>query len=117
MTAPDYLLDLLDRYQSHYADEIIDAGNALDARVFSGCLSAVQDLSSQVQLYRDGLTKDASWTIDATVKRLQKVSLRPSVQRDPVAADNIRLATRALRRLIEPAPTDTEPIDIFIFNS
>ena len=56
-------------------------------------------------------------TVTAVIDRLQrKVYPRPSVRPDAVACDNIRLAIRQLRRLIEPAQADTEPIDIFIFN-
>lgn len=56
-------------------------------------------------------------TVTAVIDRLQrKVYPRPSVQPDAVACDNIRLAIRQLRRLIEPAQADNEPIDIFIFN-
>ena len=53
-------------------------------------------------------------TVTQVIDRLQrKVYTRRSVQPDPVACDNIRLAIKALRRLVEPTPTDTEPIDIF----
>lgn len=117
MTAPDYTLMLLDRYLSHYAGAILTARNETDTRIYSAALDAVNAVASQVKLYRDELTKDASWTVDAVIKRLQKVALRDSVRHDPVTADNIRLAIRQLRRLVEPQTADTEPIDIFIFNS
>lgn len=56
-------------------------------------------------------------TVTAVIDRLQrKVYPRPSVRPDAVACDNIRLAIRQLRRLIEQPKADTEPIDIFIFN-
>lgn len=61
--------------------------------------------------------KDAdqiNYTVLQVIGRLQmRVYARPSVSRDPVASDNIRLAIKALRRLVEPEPADTEPIDIF----
>lgn len=117
MTSTDFTLQLLDRYQSHYANAILVARNEKDTHAYTSCLDAVDAVASQVKLYRDQLTKDASWTIDGVIKRLQKVNLRPSVQHDPVAADNIRLAIRALRTLTEPALADSDPIDIFIFNS
>lgn len=63
------------------------------------------------------MIQDTNYTLGAVIDRLQKVNARPAVSRDAVASDNIRLACRALRRLIEPTPADTEPIDIFIFNS
>ncbi len=56
---------------------------------------------------------ELAYKVDSAVKRLQKIALRSSVRHDPVAADNIRLTTRALRSLIEPVPAYTEPIDIF----
>lgn len=60
------------------------------------------------------MKQDINYTIDGVIKRLQKVSLR---SKDPVTCDQLRLATRALRRLVEPETADTDPIDIFIFNS
>lgn len=52
--------------------------------------------------------------VTQVIDRLQKkVYTRKSVQPDAVACDNIRLAIKALRRLIEPEKPDTEPIDIF----
>lgn len=58
---------------------------------------------------------ETNHALASVIDRLtRKVNARPSVARDAVASDNIRLACRALRRLIEPAPADTEPIDIFI---
>ena len=63
------------------------------------------------------MKQDTNYTLGAVIDRLQKVNARASVSRDAVASDNIRLACRALRRLIEPTTADTEPIDIFIFNS
>jgi len=56
------------------------------------------------------MKQDINYTIDGVIKRLDKIYLR---SKDAVTCDQIRLATRALRRLIEPAPADTEPIDIF----
>ena len=64
---------------------------------------------------RDAMKDEINYTVEQVIDRLQrKVNARPAVSRDAVASDNIRLACRALRRLIEPAPADTEPIDIFI---
>lgn len=55
-----------------------------------------------------------NYTVTSVIDRLQRrVNARPSVSRDPVASDNLRLAIKALRRLIEPEKPDTEPIDIF----
>lgn len=52
--------------------------------------------------------------VTQVIDRLQrKVNARPSVSHDPVASDNVRLAIKALRRIVEPAQADTEPIDIF----
>ena len=59
-------------------------------------------------------TDQINYTVTSVIDRLQRrVNARPSVSRDPVASDNIRLAVKALRRIVEPAPDDTEPIDIF----
>lgn len=61
---------------------------------------------------------EINYTVAGVIDRLQrKVNSRPSVARDAVASDNVRLAIRTLRRLIEPQETDNEPIDIFIFNA
>lgn len=61
------------------------------------------------------MKQDTNYTLGAVIDRLQKVNARPAVSRDAVASDNIRLACRALRRLIEQPEANTEPIDIFIF--
>lgn len=59
-------------------------------------------------------TDQINYTVTSVIDRLQRrVNARPSVSRDPVASDNLRLAIKALRRIVEPAPADTEPIDIF----
>ena len=59
-------------------------------------------------------TDQINYTVTQVIDRLQRrVNVRPSVSRDPVASDNIRLAIKALKRIVEPAPADTEPIDIF----
>lgn len=61
---------------------------------------------------------ETNHALASVIDRLQrKVNARPSVARDPVASDNIRIAIRTLRRLLEPQQPDTTPIDIFIFNS
>ena len=61
---------------------------------------------------------EINYTVAGVIDRLtRKVNSRPSVARDAVASDNLRLAIRTLRRLIEPQETDNEPIDIFIFNA
>lgn len=59
------------------------------------------------------MKQDTNYTLGAVIDRLQKVNARPAVSRDAVASDNIRLACRALRRLIEQQETDNTPIDIF----
>lgn len=57
---------------------------------------------------------EINYTAAQVIDRLQrKVYTRKSVQPDAVACDNIRLAVRQLRTLIEPQTVDTEPIDIF----
>ncbi len=61
------------------------------------------------------MTQDeTNYTVEQVIDRLQrKVNARRSVAQDAVASDNIRLAIRQLRKLIQPAPADNEPIDIF----
>ena len=63
------------------------------------------------------MTQDeTNYTVEQVIDRLQrKVNARRSVAQDAVASDNIRLAIRQLRKLIQPTPADTTPIDIFIF--
>lgn len=57
---------------------------------------------------------EIKYTVEQVIDRLQrKVNARRSVAQDAVASDNIRLAIRQLRKLIQPTPADTEPIDIF----
>lgn len=59
---------------------------------------------------------ETNYTVAAVIDRLQrKVNARKAVAQDAVASDNIRLAIRQLRKLIQPQEQDTEPIDIFIF--
>lgn len=57
---------------------------------------------------------EANYAITRVIARLQKIYARKQVQQDSVACDNIRLAIRQLRTLIEPQEVDTTPIDIFI---
>lgn len=56
---------------------------------------------------------EANYAITRVIARLQKIYARKQVQQDSVACDNIRLAIRQLRTLIEPQEVDTTPIDIF----
>ena len=56
---------------------------------------------------------EANYAITRVIARLQKTYARKQVQQDSVACDNIRLAIRQLRTLIEPQEVDTTPIDIF----
>lgn len=59
---------------------------------------------------------EINYTVAAVIDRLQrKVNARQAVAQDAVASDNIRLAIRQLRRLIQQQEQNTEPIDIFIF--
>lgn len=58
------------------------------------------------------MAHDTNYTVTSVIDRLQR-RVYPRVQKDAVACDNIRLACKALRRLIEPEQQDTEPIDIF----
>lgn len=60
---------------------------------------------------------ESDYAVTSVIERLKKVSTRRSILTDAVAGDNIRLAIRQLRRIVEPQTADTEPIDIFIFNS
>ena len=57
--------------------------------------------------------EQASYAATSVIARLQKIYARKQVQQDSVACDNIRLAIRQLRTLIEPQEVDTTPIDIF----
>ena len=56
---------------------------------------------------------EANYAITRVIARLQKIYARKQVQQDSVACDNIRLAIRQLRTLIEPQEVDTTPIAIF----
>ena len=57
---------------------------------------------------------ETNYTVAAVIDRLQrKVNARKAVSQDAVASDNIRLAIRQLRKLIQQQEQDTEPIDIF----
>ncbi len=65
---------------------------------------------------RDAMKDEINYTVEQVIDRLQrKVNARRSVVQDAVASDNIRLAIRQLRRLIQQQEQNTEPIDIFIF--
>lgn len=111
MTAPDYTLMLLDRYESHFAGAVLQARDDTDTQIYTGCLSAIQAVRSQVRMYRDTFDKDATFTLEGVIKRLDKAQARTT---EAYVRDQIRLACNQLRRLCEPAPVDTEPIDIFI---
>lgn len=57
--------------------------------------------------------EQANYAVTSVIARLQKIYARKQVQQDSVACDNIRLAIRQLRTLIELQEVDTTPIDIF----
>jgi len=108
------ILQALDREQAHYTGAILVARNEAEAQLCSSCLSVVQRLLHTVRDADATAEDEINFAIAAVIDRLQrKVYVRPSVRPDAVACDNIRFAIRTLRRLIEPAPADTEPIDIF----
>lgn len=54
---------------------------------------------------------ETNYAASSVIARLDKASNRT---REPYVRDQLRLACNQLRRLIHPAPADTEPIDIFI---
>lgn len=54
---------------------------------------------------------ETNYAAASVIARLEKASNRT---REPYVRDQLRLACNQLRRLIHPAPADTEPIDIFI---
>ena len=104
------ILQTLDREQTHYTSAILVARSEAESELYRSCLSVVQRIRATVNAEPD----EINHTVTAVIDRLQrKVYPRPSVRPDAVACDNIRLAIRQLRRLIQPAPADNEPIDIF----
>lgn len=113
MNTTDYIIQLLDREAAQFAGAILTAQTETDTKVAASCQALTERLLANVCSHAATFTKDASWTLESVIDRLQKVNARPAVSRDAVASDNIRLACRALRRLIEQQETDNTPIDIF----
>lgn len=111
------LLKLLDGYVKRYAGRVVFTGTTVrDVELASAKLTCAQEIyngvKSRIALERD----EVNYALDRVMGRLQKVNSRRSVAVDAVASDNLRLAGKELRRLLDPVPADTEPIDIFIFN-
>lgn len=63
---------------------------------------------------RDMIALQSDETNYATAQVIARLDKASSRTKEPYVRDQIRLAIRQLRRLIEPATIDPEPIDIFI---
>lgn len=109
------ILQTLDREQAHYTSAILVARNEAESELYRSCLSVIQRILATVREVDKTESDETNYTVEQVIDRLQrKVNARRSVAQDSVASDNIRLACRSLRRLIQPAQADNEPIDIFI---
>lgn len=109
----DQLLRILDREIACCSTAVLCESDPKLQQGIIGRMTLAQDLVYDIQRMED--PDSLRHTVQGVIDRLQrKVNARPSVSRDPVASDNLRLAIRALRTVIEPAPADSEPIDIFI---
>ena len=101
---------LLDSYEAHASSLILTAATQEDTTLAVERLCCAQDISkgmkARMALERD----DTAYAVEGVIKRLDKLFVR---SKDAVTRDQIRLATRQLRRLVEPETKDTEPIDIF----
>lgn len=112
----DALLSRLDAICKKQCSAVLLARTAQASEHASEVLGLADDIRREVRDQLATERDETAYTIQGVIDRLQrKVNVRPSVSRDPVASDNLRLAIRALRTVIEPAPADSEPIDIFIF--
>lgn len=106
------ILQELDREISHYTGAILVARSEAETGLYRSCLSVAQRILTRVRDCDRTAEDEANYATAAVIARLDKASSRTQ---EPYVRDQIRLAIRQLRRLIEPATIDPEPIDIFIF--
>lgn len=113
--AAEYILSVLDQWENAKANTLISSLDPAVRQAAEAVMCYCRELRWIIQRRDDpGVQADeVNYAITSVIARLQKVYGRKAVQPDPVACDNIRLAIRQLRRLIEPQEVDTTPIDIF----
>ena len=104
------IVELLDGYEKRAAGRILLARTPLETEIFTAGLSLTQDILRGVKAHMGQERDEWNYAIAGTISRLQKASART---REAWVRDQLRLAQRTLQRLVEPAPAETEPIDIF----
>lgn len=104
------IVELIDDYVQKAAGRILDVSNPMQTEINMAVLTAAQEIMRTVAAHVDQERDERNYAIEGTIKRLQKASVRT---REAWVRDQIRLAQRTLQRLVEPAPAETEPIDIF----
>ena len=110
------VIQMIDGYVQEEARRMLLAVNTEEVQLAMARMDCAQDILRGVKA-RVALDRDIdNNAYEGVLKRLEKVNARRSVCTDAVASDQIRLACKTLRRLREPAPADTEPIDIMIFD-
>lgn len=111
----DYILKVLDQWENAQAGTLISSHDPAVRQAAESVMCTCRELRWIIQRHDDpGVqTDEASYAATSVIARLQKIYARKQVQQDSVACDNIRLAIRQLRTLIEPQEVDTTPVDIF----
>lgn len=104
------ILQTLDREMAHYTSAILVARNETESDLYRSCLSVVQRIVSIVRDVDATEADEERYAIDLAVERLRKASAKAT---QPHVRDQIRLACRQLNAVRQPAPAETEPIDIF----
>ena len=111
MTTDIRILQELDREIAHYTGAILVARSEAESDLYRSCLSVAQRILTRVRDCDATSVDETNYAAASVIARLDKASNRT---REPYVRDQLRLACNQLRRLIHPAPADTEPIDIFI---
>lgn len=113
--AAEYILSVLNQWENAQAGTLISSLDPVVRQAAEAVMCTCRELRWIINRHDDpGVQADeANYAATSVIARLQKIYARKQVQQDSVACDNIRLAIRQLRRLIQPAPADNEPIDIF----
>lgn len=104
------ILQELDREVSHYTGAILVARNEAESDLYRSCLSVAQRILTRVRDCDRTAEDETNYATAQVIARLDKAYNRT---KEPYIRDQIRLAIRQLRRLIEPQNIDNEPIDIF----
>ena len=110
--AVEYILSVLDQWENAQANTLISSLDPAVRQAAEAVMCYCRELRWIIRRHDDPdvQTDETRYAIDLAVERLRKASAKAS---QPHVRDQIRLACRQLNAVRQPAPAETEPIDIF----